>query len=104
MFGLLIALMFIFIGVMFYLVKVVVFQLEQKADEDVLKSKHTFQSIIEQKDKAYTEKAQLEKEASQIFTLYEMAKDISRHFNEQEAFNLFRQKLKDNLMVEDCQL
>ncbi|MEI7999011.1 MAG: GGDEF domain-containing protein [Candidatus Omnitrophota bacterium] len=104
MFGFLIVLMIVFIGVMFYLVKIVVFQLEQRADEDVLKAKQTFQNIIEQKEKAFTEKSRLEKEATQIFTLYEMTKDISRHFNEEEAFNLFKQKLKENIVIEDCQL
>jgi diguanylate cyclase (GGDEF)-like protein len=106
MLGLLIvsALMLIFIGVMFYLVKVVVFQLEQRADEDILKSKQSFQNIIDQKDKAYAEKARLEKEAAQIFTLYEMTKSISSHFNEKEAFDMFRQKLKENVTIEDCQL
>src|SRR5690349_19846210 len=104
MLGLLIVLMFVFIGVMFYLVKVVVFQLEQRADEDILKSKQTFQNIIEQKDKAHAEKARLEKEAAQIFTLYEMTKNISSHFNEKEAFDIFNQKLKENVTVEDCQL
>ncbi len=104
MFGLLIALMIVFIAVIFYLVKIFVFQLEQNADEDVLKVKQSLQSIMEQKDKTYAEKSKLEKEATQIFTLYEITKDISRHLNEQEAFELFRTKLKDNIVIEDCQL
>lgn len=104
MFGFLIIAMFIFVGVVFYIVKIIVLQLEQNADEDVLRSKHTFQEIIEQKDQAYAEKARLEKDAAQIFTLYEMTKDISRHLNEQESFNIFRQKLKENIAMEDCQL
>ncbi|MBF0489101.1 MAG: GGDEF domain-containing protein [Candidatus Omnitrophica bacterium] len=104
MFSFLILLMIVFVGVMFYLVKIVVFQLEQRADEDILKSKETFQNIINQKDKAYTEKARLEKEATQIFTLYEMTKNISSHLNEKEAFEVFHQKLKENIVVEDCQL
>ena len=104
MFGVLIILTLAFIGAVFYLVKIVVLQLEQRADEDVLRSKQTFGGIIEHKDKALVEKIRLEKEAAQIFTLYEMTKDISRHFNEQEAFNLFRQKLKENIILEDCQL
>jgi len=104
MFSVLIILTVVFISVMFYLVKVVVFQLEQSADEDVLKSKKSFQSIMDQKDKTYSEKNRLEKEAAQIFTLYELAKDISRHLNEQEAFGIFRQKLQDTIVMEDCQL
>jgi diguanylate cyclase (GGDEF)-like protein len=101
---LLIILMLFFIALMFYLVKVVVFQLEQRADEDILKSKQTFQNIIEQKDKAYAEKARLEREAAQIFTLYEMTKSISSHFKESEAFEIFKQKLRENVTIEDCQL
>ncbi len=104
MFGLLIVITIVFIGVMFYLIRIVVFQLEQNADEDILKSKQTFQGIIEQKDKAYAQKNQLEKEAAQIFTLYEMTKNISSYLNEKEAFDIFHQKLKENVTVEDCQL
>lgn len=104
MLGFLIVLMVVFIGVMFYLIKIVVLQLEQQADEDVMSSKKTFQRIIEQKDKAYAEKAALEKEAAQIFTLYEMTKNISSHLNEKQAFDVFRQKLNENISIDDCQL
>ncbi len=93
-----------FVGVVFYLAKVVVLQLEQRADEEVLRSKQSFQQIIEQKDKAMSEKTKLERESAQIFTLYEMTKEITRHFNEQEAFNIFKRKLKENITIEDCQL
>ncbi len=96
--------MIVFVGVIFYLVKTFVFQSEQNADEDVLKVKQGLQNIIEQKEKAHAEKAKLEKEAKQIFTLYEITKDINRQMNEKEAFELFRTKLKDNIALEDCQL
>jgi len=49
-------------------------------------------------------KAKLEREAMQIFTLYDMTKEITRHFNEQEAFNIFLKKLKENVFIEDCRL
>ncbi len=96
--------MVVFVGVMFYIIKLVAFQLEQKADEDILKSKQAYQNIIEQKEKAYIEKGQLEKEAAQTFTLYEMTKSISSHLSEKEAFDIFIQKLKENISIEDCQL
>ena len=94
----------IFIGVVFYLAQLVVLGLEQRADEDVLAAKDIFGKIIEQKDKAHAEKAKLEHEAMQIFTLYDMTKEITRHSNEQEAFDIFRRKLKENVAIEDCQL
>jgi diguanylate cyclase (GGDEF)-like protein len=94
----------VFIGVVFYLAKLVVLGLEQRADEDVLGAKETFGRIIEQKDKAQAEKAKLEREAMQIFTLYDMTKEFTRRFDEQEAFDLFARKLKENVVIEDCQL
>jgi diguanylate cyclase (GGDEF)-like protein len=104
MFYILILLTLIFVVMVFYLAKVVVLQLEQKADEDALRSKEVFQKIIEQKDKAYAEKSKLEREAVQIFTLYEMTKEITRHSNENEAFNIFRRRLKENIQIDDCLL
>jgi len=94
----------VFVGVVFYLAQLVVLGLEQRADEDVLAAKDVFGKIIEQQDKAHAEKAKLEHEAVQIFTLYDMTKEITRHFNEQDAFNIFYRKLKENVTIEDCQL
>jgi len=94
----------IFVGLVFYLAQLVVLGLEQQADEDALGAKNTFGKIIEQKDKAQAEKSKLEHDAMQIFTLYDMTKDITRHFDEQEAFNIFYKKLKENVTIEDCQL
>src|SRR5271156_6671600 len=94
----------VFVGVVFYLAQLVVLGLEQRADEDVLGAKDVFGKIIDQKDKAQAEKAKLEREAMQIFTLYDMTKEITRHSNEQDAFNIFLKKLKENVTVEDCQL
>src|SRR5579862_6058066 len=94
----------VFVGVVFYLAQLVVLGLEQRADEDVLGAKDVFGKIIEQKDKAQAEKAKLEREAMQIFTLYDMTKEITRHSNEQDAFNIFFKKLKENVAIEDCRL
>jgi diguanylate cyclase (GGDEF)-like protein len=94
----------VFVGVVFYLAQLVVLGLEQRADEDVLGAKNVFGKIIEEKDKAQAEKVKLEHEAMQIFTLYDMTKEITRHSNEEEAFEIFRRKLKENLSIEDCQL
>ncbi|MBI3314413.1 MAG: GGDEF domain-containing protein [Candidatus Omnitrophica bacterium] len=93
-----------FVAVVFFLAKVAVLQMEQASDEDVLRSKETYQKIIDQQAKALAEKTRLEREAAQIFTLYDMTREINRHFNEQEAFNIFKRRLKENITIEDCQL
>ena len=94
----------VFVGVVFYLAQLVVLGIEQRADEDVLGAKDAFGKIIDQKEDAQAQKAELEREAMQIFTLYDMTKEITRHSNEQDAFNIFFRKLKENVSVEDCQL
>jgi len=92
----------VFVGLVFYLAQLVVLGVEQRADEDVLGAKDVFGKIIEQKDKAQAEKVKLEREAMRIFTLYDMTKEITRHSNEQDAFNIFYKKLKENVAIEDC--
>jgi diguanylate cyclase (GGDEF)-like protein len=94
----------IFVTVVFYLAKVVVLQLEQGADEDVMRAKNVYQEFIEHKTRAIAEKNRLEKESAQIFTLYEMTKDITKNFNEAEAFKTFLKKLKENIQFEDCRI
>jgi len=93
-----------FVAVVFFLAKVAVLQMEQACDEDVLRSKETYQKIIDRQAKTLAEKTGLEREAAQIFTLYEMTKEINRHFNEQEAFSIFKRRLRENITIEDCQL
>ena len=94
----------IFVMVVFYLAKVVVLQQEQKADEDVMRAKNVYQDIIEQKNSAIAEKSRLEKKAAQIFVLYEMTKELTKNFDETEAFNVFQKKLHENIQIEDCRL
>lgn len=93
-----------FVGVVFYLAKVVVLGLEQKADEDVMAAKDVYTKIIEQKEKAQAEEDKLQKQAAQIFTLYEMTKEITRHFDEKAVFDIFCRQLKENVEVTDCRL
>ena len=100
----LIILTVVFVAVVFFLVKVIVLQMEQASDQDVLRSKETYQKIIDRQARILAEKARLEHEAAQIFTLYDMTREINRHFNEQEAFNIFKRRLRENITIGDCQL
>ena len=76
----LIILTVVFVAVVFFLVKVIVLQMEQASDQDVLRSKETYQKIIDRQARILAEKARLEHEAAQISTLYEMTKEINPPF------------------------
>lgn len=58
--------------------------------------------LAEQRDKLIKDKVDVEGEAIRVFTLYEMTKEITRTLNEQDAFTIFRNKLSDHIMLEDC--
>lgn len=97
MYILMILIAIVLVIAVYFLAKIVVLQQEQKADEDVLKAKNVYQEIINQKDLAIKEKFKLEKEAAQIFTLYEMTRDINKSFDEAQAFNIFRRNVRENV-------
>ena len=46
----------------------------------------------------------LEEEAAQIFTLYDMTKEITQHFDEEEAFDIFKDKLSESVSFRECLL
>ena len=94
----------IFVVIVFYMAKIVVMQQEQKADEDAMRAKDVYQDIIEQRKRAISEKSRLEKEAAQIFTLYEMTKDINKNFDETEAFNIFKRKVRENVPTAEFEI
>lgn len=94
----------VFVIAVFYMAKIVVMQQEQKADQDAMAAKDVYQDIIEQKNRAINEKVRLEKEASQIFTLYEMTKDINKNFDETGAFNIFKKKVMENVPAAEVEL
>lgn len=49
-------------------------------------------------------KINLEEEAQEIFTLYELTKEITKSLHADEAFKIFKNKLHENLSFEDCRL
>jgi diguanylate cyclase (GGDEF)-like protein len=93
-----------FVLVVVYLAKVAVLQFESRADGDVLRVKESYSGIIRQKDQLALEKKSLEEEARRIFTLYELTREITRSFDENEAFHSFKTCLARQVSLEDCQL
>lgn len=47
-------------------------------------------------------KETLEDEAEEIFKLYDMTRAITKNFDEQEMFEVFKLKLTENIVFEDC--
>jgi len=66
--------------------------------------KESYQNEYLRKFDIENSKKALETKAAEIFALYDITKEITRTFNEQDAFIAFKNKLKDNIYYQDCKL
>jgi len=73
-------------------------------NRDVLRAQKIHQELIEKKGNIFFERNQLEEETAEVFTLYDLTKEITKNFNEQDAFSKFQTKLKENVFCEECHL
>jgi len=95
-------LMACYVFAIFYLVKMFVLYRESRFDNRVSEAKEIYESLQKEKGEVLEEKTHLEREVSEIFTLYEMTKEITQRLKKEEAFAIFRNKLKENVDMEDC--
>lgn len=73
-----------------------------KAEMKVFRAKELYQKRLLMEDQVRREKKDLEGKFRELFTLYDMTKKITKSFLEEEAFQIFREKLDQNISVEDC--
>lgn len=93
-----------YVIIVFMVTRKIVQQIMARIEEDVLKARKDFQKFIDQTGDSYAQMKKLEEEAAKIFTLYDMTKEITRNFNEEEAFEIFKDKLSENVSYEECLL
>src|SRR3989338_4639362 len=97
-------LMACYLLVVFCVLKHFVRQVELRSDGNISQAESSYRALVSERDKAVEEKTVSEKEASEIFTLYDMTKEITKKLKEEEAFEIFRSKLKESVVFEDCRL
>jgi len=83
--------------------RVVRFYVRRKR-EDVIKAQTAYQDLIERSGSVYAEMKKLSERTSEIFTLYEMTREITKSFDEEVAFPIFKEKLKENVRFAECLL
>jgi len=97
-------LMILFVVAVSYFAKAAVLDFEQRADNDVMRVKTMYSGIIDEKDRFADEKRRLQDEADRIFEMYELTREVTATFDEQEAFKSFKDHLNRRLILEDCRL
>jgi diguanylate cyclase (GGDEF)-like protein len=101
---LMLMLIILFVVAVSYFAKAAVLDFEQRADDDVLRVKTMYSRIIEEKDRLADEKRKLQDEADRIFEMYELTREVTATFDEQEAFLAFKDHVNRRLVLEDCRL
>ncbi len=101
---LMLILVVLFVVAVSYAAKTTVLEFEQRADNDVLRVKTVYLDIIHQKDGLADQKRRLQEEADRIFEMYELTREVTATFDEQEAFSAFKDHLNRRMVAEDCRL
>ena len=86
----------------FYIARIFYQQSEYHLNCKIIETENIYQLLLAQKEEMEGEKKLLEKETAEIFSLYEMTKEITKKVREEEAFDIFKTKLKENVFFEDC--
>ncbi|MEW5894603.1 MAG: GGDEF domain-containing protein [Candidatus Omnitrophota bacterium] len=97
-------LMIAYVALLYYMMRGFLTSHEESLSLEVLKTKEGYQKYLLQEDYALTEKRLLEDQFRELFTLYEMTKEMTKSFSMGEALNVFKEKLQNNASVRDCQL
>jgi len=92
----------VFVILVIYFAKKSVKLQESDFENDIIKAEQGYEELIMKKDDLYKEKMDFEEEAIKIFTLYEITKDITKSLNEEEAFEIFKQKLNEHISFKEC--
>lgn len=74
----------------------------QQRENRVEEAKRFYQNIDQQKGDIVEQRIVLEKQASEIFTLYEITREITKKTNAEEAFEIFKTKLSENVRMQEC--
>lgn len=79
-------------------------QFEQRKQKMILEIKEKEQILTRQRDALFKEKIDLESKALEVFILYEITKDITKTFHEEEAFDIFKKSLREHVDFKECRL
>jgi len=77
-------------------------QIESGSQQKMKDAESIFRKLNNQKIDLDQERGALQNEALEIFTLYEISKEITKSLNEKEAFEIFKKKLYEHVTFKEC--
>ncbi len=93
---------FSYIGIVFFICRDTIVILESDLRQQLKNVSHRYSVLKAKKEDLDAHRHELQTEANEIFVLYELMKDITKSISQQEAFNIFKQKLKEHVRFREC--
>jgi diguanylate cyclase (GGDEF)-like protein len=94
----------IVVAMMLYVSRNVAHQTIEAQQQILIALAKDVSSLEKEKERASQHRQKAEQASSEIFTLYELTKEINKKLYEQEAFEVFRSTLEKRISFEDCRL
>lgn len=95
---------FVFLALVFFLARQAILRIREGVLSEVNNIQERCERLTKQRDDILKQRKLFAQKANDIFTLYDMTKEITKKLHEQEAFEVFRSALKNNMIFEDCRL
>jgi diguanylate cyclase (GGDEF)-like protein len=92
----------VYVGLVMIYAKGVASKTEHDAYQGVLRAEEISRKLGKKKGGLDVQKENLQAEAIEIFMLYEITKEITKSFNESEAFEIFKRKLHEHVEFKEC--
>ena len=93
----------VFVGIFIFLTRKIILSYEQQAQEEISEDQEIYEMLLKRKEQMVGQRTFLKGQVDRIFALYEMTEEITQELSQQEAFYVFRSKLRDHVALEDCQ-
>lgn len=87
-----------------YMARVIFIEGIRQLDRRLADKNNYYTKLRDENEKVNSQNMKLEANAENIFALYEVTKEITRALTKEELFLFFKDRLKDYMFFEDCQL
>ncbi|MDD3375753.1 MAG: GGDEF domain-containing protein [Candidatus Omnitrophica bacterium] len=94
----------IFLFSFVYFAKRIISEKQKKEKDKLFDIQERLKRISKSCDNVVRDRKEMERKATEIFTLYDITKEITKTLSEQKAFEVFREALKVNVFFEECRL
>ena len=104
MFETLSILTFIYVAIVLAYIRKLIIRMQQDNMRQIEDLQKIYAKLVDQQNQLAEHKIDIQNEASKVFTLYDMTREVTRTRSQQDAFEIFKDKLHQNVHYVKCEL